>query len=246
MNPIDAVTKAFEDVKDDDAIELTTEPVVKQEEKTDKDPVEATESTEESTSEEKAPVVEPETAKEPEEESIEPPIQAKREFVTKAWKDTPVEAQKEIVRLAEENERNFKRAAEAEYNSKQRREVLKPVMGYVAQIAEQAKITEDEVIRNSLDLVQKLNDSPTQTARQIIAGGIIQFDDPISVVNEIIKKYNLDIKHDYQSAQMPPEYHQNRAQALYNARQARYVPDTQDSAQGVDTETANIDRKSVV
>lgn len=223
---LEAVEEAFADVKDDDII--IEETSVEQE-----TPVEepATETQETETVEE-TPVEEEKPADEPVEEQPEPliaPKQVAKGFATDHWANTPREAQEEIIRLSSENERNYRRAAEAEYNTKQRNEVLKPVMGYVKQTAEVAHITEDEVIRNSLDVIQKLNDNPDITTRQMIAGRHIVFSDPVAVINEIAKTYKLDINHEYKDEVMPKEYYENRGKALYDARQARYVKEEADN-----------------
>lgn len=231
---LEAVEEAFADVKDDDIIvEAPVEEPA--EERTEEAPaeesnVETTETVEETPAEE-------EKADEP--EPLIAPKQVAKGFATEHWSNTPREAQEEIIRLSSENERNYRRAAEAEYNVKQRNEVLKPVMGYVKQTAETAHITEDEVIRNSMDIIQKLNDSPDITARQMIAGGIIRFTDPVAVINEIAKTYKLDIKHDYQDQSMPQEYYDNRSKALYDARQARYVQEEADARQAERNEAIN-------
>lgn len=214
---LEAVEEAFADVKDDDIIveAPVEEPAEEKEETPAEEPaVETTETVEETPAEE-------EKADEP--EPLIAPKQVAKGFATDHWGNTPREAQEEIIRLSGENERNYRRAIEAEYNNKQRNEVLKPVMGYVKQTAEVAHITEDEVIRNSLDVIQKLNDNPDITTRQMIAGRHIVFTDPIAVINEIAKTYKLDIQHQYKDQIMPQEYYDNRGRALYDARQARYV-----------------------
>lgn len=168
------------------------------------------------------------------EDELAAPAQVRGEFAKEHWGATPKEAQKEIIRLAEENEKNYRRAAEAEYNAKRRREVLKPVMGYVKQVAEQANISEDEVVRNSLDIIQALNDNPMQTARQMIAQKHIVFEDPVAVIDTIAKTYGLDIKHDYKPNALPADYYKNRQDAIYNARQSKYAaaePDASDRDQ---------------
>lgn len=162
-------------------------------------------------------------------EELVAPTQVRGDFAKEHWGETPNAAKKEIIRLAEENEKNYRRAAEAEYNAKRRREVLKPVMGYVKQTAEQARISEDEVIRNSMDVIQALNDNPTQTARQMIGQKMIVFDDPVAVIDTIAKTYGLDIKHDYKANSMPDEFYKNRQSAIYNARQSRYAANEPDA-----------------
>lgn len=230
---MEAVEEAFADVKEDDVIVEDTPAV---EESVEETPAE--EPKVEETAEEK-PADEPVEEEKPEVEPLIAPKQVAKGFATDHWKNTPREAQEEIIRLSSENERNYRRAAEAEYNAKQRNEVLKPVMGYVKQVAEQSHITEDEVVRNSLDIVQKLNDNPDITSRQMIAAGIIRFTDPVAVINEIAKTYKLDIKHDYQDRSMPQEYYDNRSKALYDARQARYVQDEADTRQAERDEAIN-------
>lgn len=230
---LEAVEEAFADVKDDDVIieAPVEEPAEEKQETPVEEPaVETTETVEETPAEEK-PADETVEEEKPEVEPLIAPKQVAKGFATDHWTNTPREAQEEIIRLSSENERNYRRAAEAEYNAKQRNEVLKPVMGYVKQTAEVAHITEDEVIRNSLDIIQKLNDNPDITSRQMIAGGLIRFTDPVAVINEIAKTYKLDIKHEYQDQSMPQEYYDNRSKALYDARQARYVKEEADARQ---------------
>lgn len=233
---MEAVEEAFADVKDDDVI---VETPVAEETENPAPETQETETVEETPAEEEKPADEPVEEEKPEEEPLIAPKQVAKGFATDHWKNTPREAQEEIIRLSSENERNYRRAIEAEYNNKQRNEVLKPVMGYVKQVAEQCKLPEDEVVRNSLDVVQKLNDSPDITARQMIAGRHIVFADPVAVINEIAKTYNLDIKHEYKDQIMPQDYYENRSKALYDARQARYVKDEEDTMQAEREQAVN-------
>ena len=216
--PMDAVSAAFEDVKEDEVVGLDTEPVVE-----DK-PADEPKDEPKKTDTDETPADNPD--EEPKEEVLTAPTQVKGDFAKDHWESTPTEAKKEIIRLAEENEKNFRRAAEAEYNAKKRREVLKPVLGYVKQTAEQANISEDEVIRNSVDIVQALNDNPTQTACQMIAGHLVRFDDPVSVIDTIAKTYGLKISHNYKQDNVPADYNkmkQEVARQEYERRQAKYV-----------------------
>lgn len=158
-------------------------------------------------------------------ESLKAPMQMKKEVVDKCWEELPLEAKQEVIRLAQENERNYKRASEAEYNIKKSREVLKPVMGYVKSVAEESHISEDEVIRNSLDIIQHLNDNPTQSAKNMIERGMILFDDPVAVVNSIIKTYGLtqESMKNYAPNQAQINLANRVAQQTYEARQNKYV-----------------------
>lgn len=158
-------------------------------------------------------------------ESLKAPMQMKKEVVDKCWEELPLEAKQEVIRLAQENERNYKRASEAEYNIKKSREVLKPVMGYVKSVAEESHISEDEVIRNSLDIIQHLNDNLTQSAKNMIERGMILFDDPVAVVNSIIKTYGLtqESMKNYAPNQAQINLANRVAQQTYEARQNKYV-----------------------
>jgi hypothetical protein len=80
-----------------------------------------------------------------------------------------------------------------------------------------------------VDIIQKLNDNPTLTARQMIAGGIIRFEDPVAVINEIAKTYGIDTKGDMTPRDIPANYYAANAQARYEARQAKYVKPEQDN-----------------
>ncbi len=181
--------------------------------------------TEETPAEEKAVETKPE--EKPVEEKITAPKQLKGDFVKSHWESADKETKDELIRLASENERNFERAAEAEHNAKQLRKTLQPVQGYINEVAQQSNIPENEVIRNCIDIIQKLNDSPTLTARQMIAGGIIRFEDPVAVINEIAKTYGIDTKGDLTPRDIPANYYASNAKARYEARQAKVkVEDT--------------------
>ena len=230
QTPMDAVEAAFNDVSDDAVIDIenkdegtpSTAPTSAPNQEDKPDAHTDDDSTDDNQGPEGAPA----------DEELIAPAQVRGEFAKTHWGQTPTEAKKEIIRLAEENEKNYRRAAEAEYNAKHRREVLKPVIGYVKQVAEQAKISEDEVIRNSLDIIQALNDNPVQTARQMIAGNFIHFDDPVAVIDTIAKTYGLDIKHDYKPSNVPADYYKMKQAREYEQRQAKYVGnDTADDPQ---------------
>lgn len=169
--------------------------------------------TEEKKSEEEKPV----------EETVIAPKQVRKDYADSHWKDLDADTKEELTRLSSENERNYLRAAEAEHNAKQMRKTLEPVQGYISEVAQQSNIPESEVIRNCVDIIQKLNDNPTLTARQMIAGGIIRFEDPVAVINEIAKTYGIDTKGDMTPRDIPNNYYQANAQAKYEARQAKYV-----------------------
>lgn len=194
----------------------TTEEAPKQEEKPAETPVE--EPKEEKTAEEQKTEEEPK-----QEENVTAPKQLKGDFVKSHWESADKETKDEFIRLSSENERNFARAAEAEFNAKQMRKTLEPVQGYISEVATQSNIPENEVIRNCVDIIQKLNDNPTLTARQMIAGGIIRFEDPVAVINEIAKTYGIDTKGDMTPRDIPANYYAANAQARYEARQAKYV-----------------------
>lgn len=151
------------------------------------------------------------------------PKQLKREFARDMWEKLDVDTKNELIRLSSENERNFARAAEAEHNAKQFRKTIEPVQGYIAETAQSANIPESEVIRNCVSIMQALNDSPTLTARQMIAGRMIQFDDPVAVINEIAHTYGLNVKSEQQERNIPEALQSNAAMARYQARQAKFV-----------------------
>lgn len=205
------------------AEEQATEPVeeVKQEESPAETPVEEkkeeapAEKTEEKPAEEKA-------EEEPKAET-NAPKQIKREFVDSHWDKIDDDTKAELTRLSSENERNYLRAADAEYANRQFKKTLEPVQGYISEVAQQSNIPENDVIRNCVDIVQKLNDNPTLTAAQMIAGGIIRFEDPIAVINTIAKTYGIDTKGDLTPRDIPANYYSANAQARYEARQAKYV-----------------------
>ena len=151
------------------------------------------------------------------------PRQVRRDFVDSHWKDLDAETKDEFTRLSSENERNYQRAAEAEHNAKQMRKTLEPVQGYITEVATQSNIPETEVIRNCVDIIQKLNDNPTLTAAQMISNGIIRFEDPVAVINTIAKTYGIDTKGELTPRDIPANYYTANAQARYEARQAKYV-----------------------
>lgn len=194
---------------------------------------------EESKPEEK-PVETPATEEKPEEKATEPekveekpqdepkaetnaPKQVKREFVDSHWDKIDDDTKAELTRLSSENERNYLRAADAEYANRQFKKTLEPVQGYITEVSQQSNIPERDVIRNCIDIVQKLNDNPTQTAAQMIAGGMIKFEDPIAIINTIAHTYGIDTKGDLTPRDIPANYYNANAQARYEARQAKYV-----------------------
>lgn len=177
-----------------------------------------------------------ETQEEPkqEEQPVEPvaaPKQLKGDFVKSHWDALDKDTKDELTRLAAENERNYLRSNEAEHNAKMFRKIIEPVQGYISEVAQQSNIPENEVIRNCVNIVQSLNDNPTLTARQMIAGGLIKFEDPVAVINEIARAYGIDTKGDMKARDIPEGYYATAAQARYEARQAKYVkpeePDTE-------------------
>lgn len=180
-----------------------------------------------------------------EKEALKAPMQMKKEVVDKCWDSLPDEAKQEVIRLAQENERNYKRASEAEYNIKKTRDTLKPVMGYVKSVAEESKITEDEVIRNSLDIIQHLNDNPTQTAKSMIEKGMIQFDDPVAIVNAVIRTYGLtpEAMKNYSPNIAQTNLMNKVAQQTYEARQSKYIKE-EDYATEDPTEAFNTYREA--
>ena len=136
--------------------------------------------------------------------------------------------------MAAENERNYLRSNEAEHNAKMFRKTIEPVQGYISEVAQTSNIPESEVIRNCVNIVQSLNDNPTLTARQMIAGGLIKFEDPVAVINEIAHTYGIDVKGDMKGRDIPEGYYNSAAQARYEARQAKYV-----KPEEVDTDVQN-------
>lgn len=156
------------------------------------------------------------------------PKQIKREFVDSHWDKIDDDTKAELTRLSSENERNYMRAADAEYANRQFKKTLEPVQGYISEVAQQSNIPESDVIRNCVDIVQKLNDNPTLTAAQMIAGGIIRFEDPVAVINTIAKTYGIDPKGDLIPRDIPANYYSANAQARYEARQAKYVKPEED------------------
>jgi len=151
------------------------------------------------------------------------PQQLKGDFAHNKWAGLDKETRDELSRLCAENERVYKRAAEAEYNAQSFREKIKPVQGYISECAESAKITDAEVIRNCVDIVQNLNDKPDITARQMIAGGLVRFTDPVAVINEIARAYGVDLKGELREKDIPMSTQVDAARAKYEARQSRFV-----------------------
>lgn len=225
-NITESIEAAFEaEAKAVETVEAATEEdkVEAQPEKTDTETPEATDDKSEKAAEETP--VEDKADEKTEEKPVAAPKQLKGDFVKTHWDSADKETKDELIRLASENERNFLRAGEAEHNAKVFRETIKPVQGYISEVAQASNIPESEVIRNCVDIIQKLNDSPTLTARQMIAGGIIRFEDPVAVINEIAKTYGIDTKGDLTPRDIPNNYYSANAQARYDARQAKYVKD---------------------
>jgi hypothetical protein len=154
---------------------------------------------------------------------VNAPKQVKREFVDSHWDKIDDDTKAELTRLSSENERNYLRAADAEYANRQFKKTLEPVQGYITEVSQQSNIPERDVIRNCVDIVQKLNDNPTQTAAQMIAGGMIKFEDPVAIINTIAHTYGIDTKGDLTPRNIPENYYNANAQARYEARQAKYV-----------------------
>lgn len=227
-----------EDKDVDSGAETVDNDTEKAEDTKDEKDTEGAEKAENATEDKKDDV---EDKKEESKEELKAPMQMKKEVVDKCWEDLPDEAKQEVIRLAQENERNYKRASEAEYNIKKTRETLKPVMGYVKSVAEESNISEDEVIRNSLDIIQHLNDNPTQTAKSMIEKGMIQFDDPVAIVNAVIRTYGLtpEAMKNYTPNQAQTNLANRVAQQTYEARQNKYVKEedyaVEDPAQAFET-----------
>lgn len=153
----------------------------------------------------------------------EAPQQLKGDFAREKWNGLDKDTKDELSRLCAENERNYKRAAEAEYNARSYRKTIEPVQGYISEVAESGKISEAEVVRNCVSMIQNLNDNPDLTAQQMIAADIIRFTDPVSVINIIAHKYGLDLKGELTPSNIPPQMQADAARAKYEARQSKYV-----------------------
>lgn len=173
--------------------------------------------------EKSAPVEEKPEEKAVEEEHVAAPKQLKGDFAKSHWDSLDKETKDELIRLSAENERNYLRSNEAEHNAKMFRKTIEPVQGYISEVAQTSNIPESEVIRNCVNIVQSLNDSPTLTARQMIAGGLIRFEDPVAVINEIARTYGIDTKGELKARDIPADYYASAAQGRYEARQAKYV-----------------------
>lgn len=154
---------------------------------------------------------------------MEAPQQLKGDFAREKWAGLDKDTKDELSRLCAENERNYKRAAEAEYNARNFRKTIEPVQGYISECAEGGKISEAEVVRNCVSMVQNLNDNPDLTARQMIAAGIIQFTDPVSVIHQIAERYGIDLKGELTPSNIPAQMQADAARAKYEARQSKYV-----------------------
>lgn len=181
----------------------------------------------------KTPAETPETPKDEPETPTEPvtaPQQLKGDFARNKWGTLDKETQDELTRLCTENERNYKRAAEAEYQNRDLRKKIEPVQGYISEVAESAHISDADVIRNCVEIIQNLNDKPDLTARQMIAASMIQFADPVAVINEIAHKYGIDLKGEMQPRDIPVSTQVDAARAKYEARQSKYVQPGNDQA----------------
>lgn len=180
--------------------------------------------------------VETETSEKPEEkepasEPVAAPQQLKGDFAKNKWGTLDKETQDELSRLCTENERNYKRAAEAEYQNRDLRKKIEPVQGYISEVAESAHITDADVIRNCVEIIQNLNDKPDLTARQMIAGNMIAFADPVAVINEIAHRYGIDLKGEMRPRDIPVSTQVDAARAKYEARQNKYVQPSNDEAE---------------
>ena len=164
-------------------------------------------------------------------ESAPAPQQLKGDFAKNKWGALDKETQDELSRLCTENERNYKRAAEAEYQNRDLRKKLEPVQGYISEVAESAKITEADVMRNCVEIIQNLNDKPDLTARQMIAGDMIRFTDPVAVIHEIAHRYGIDLKGEMIPRDIPVSTQVDAARAKYEARQSKYVQPHDDEAE---------------
>lgn len=174
--------------------------------------------------------VEEKPAEEPQEQ-VAAPKQLRGDFIKNHWDSLDKDTKDEMIRLAKENERNYFRADEVEHNTKMFRKIMQPVQGYISEVAEAAKIEENEVIRNCVNIVQQLNDNPTVMACNMIGNGQIKFEDPVAVINTIANIYGIDVKGDMKPRDIPEGYYASAAQAKYEARQAKYVkPEQPDEA----------------
>ena len=167
----------------------------------------------------------------PAEEPVAAPQQLKGDFAKNKWATLDKETQDELSRLCVENERNYKRAAEAEYQNRDLRKKIEPVQGYISEVAESAHITDADVIRNCVEIIQNLNDKPDLTARQMIAGNMIAFNDPVAVINEIAHRYGIDLKGEMRTKDIPVSTQVDAARAKYEARQSKYVQPSNDDAE---------------
>ena len=217
-----AIETAFE--SEEKAVETETQDKVEAQPKTDAKTSETAD--EQPETKEEAPAeqkTEEKPADEQPVETVAAPKQLRGDFVKSHWENLDKETKDELVRLAKENERNYFRADEVEHNTKMFRKTLEPVQGYISEVAESAKIDENEVIRNCVNIVQQLNDNPTVMACNMIGNGQIQFEDPVAVINTIAAKYGIDVKGEMKSRDIPEGYYASAAQAKYEARQAKYV-----------------------
>lgn len=210
-------------VETKDKVEVQPETETKTPETADEQP----ETKEEAPAEEKAE----EKPADEQPEQVAAPKQLRGDFIKSHWDTLDKETKDEMIRLAKENERNYFRADEVEHNTKMFRKTMQPVQGYISEVAESAKIEENEVIRNCVNIVQQLNDNPTVMACNMIGNGQIKFEDPVAVINTIAQKYGIDVKGDMHTRDIPEGYYASAAQAKYEARQAKYVkPDEPDES----------------
>ena len=214
-----AVEAAFE------AEEKAMETETAEQEQVQAEPEQATESAPEPQTEQPAeqetPAEQPAQAET--EAPMEAPQQLKGDFAREKWAGLDKDTKDELSRLCAENERNYKRAAEAEYNARNFRKTIESVQGYISECAEAGKTTDAEVIRNCVSMVQNLNDNPDLTARQMIAAGIIQFTDPVSVINQIAQRYGIDLKGELKENTQMAQMQAEAARSKYEARQSKYV-----------------------
>lgn len=222
----DAEEKATETPETQEVVETKQEESKPVEQETPKQEEKAPETEEKPVEKEESKPVE-----EKPQEQVVAPKQLKGDFVKSHWDSLDKDTKDELARLAAENERNYLRSNEAEYNAKQFRKTIEPVQGYISEVAQTSNISENEVIRNCVNIIQSLNDNPTITARNMIAKGLIRFEDPVAVINEIAQTYGINMKGDLQPRDIPEGYYASAAQARYEARQAKYVkpeePDTE-------------------
>lgn len=228
-----AVEAAFEAENQVETVETETPVETPENKDTQPESAPATETQPEQPADKPADKDQPEKPEEnkPAEEPVAAPQQLKGDFAKNKWGTLDKETQDELSRLCVENERNYKRAAEAEYQNRDLRKKIEPVQGYISEVAESAHITDADVIRNCVEVIQNLNDKPDLTARQMIAGNMIAFADPVAVINEIAHKYGIDLKGEMRPRDIPVSTQVDAARAKYEARQNKYVQPSNDEAE---------------